>query len=274
MRMASTSGIEQKDITIGIAMHKPYPVPHDNIYLPVHVGAALRPDILQEIQGDDSGDNISTLNPYFCELTALYWLWKNNTSQYKGLVHYRRYFTTNNWLKRHSRNRFERIIKGSELTQTLLRRSVVLPKKRHYVIETIYSHYAHTMYAQHLDTTIEVLRDLAPDYVDAWNALMRKRSAHIFNMLIMDREHFDAYCEWLFPILFELTSRLSPDQYDAFHARYPGRISEMLLNVWIMHNHIRFEELPTTFTERINWWKKGTGFLGAKFFKRKYTKSF
>ena len=30
----------------------------------------------------------------------------------------------------------------------------------------------------------------------------------------------------------------------------------------------------TTFTERINWWKKGTSFLKAKFFKKKYTQSF
>ncbi len=156
----------------------------------------------------------------------------------------------------------------------LKKHPVILPKKRHYLIETIYSHYAHTMYAQQLDVTLDVLRDIAPEYVTSWNSLMKKHSAHIFNMLIMDREHFDAYCEWLFPILFELTIRLDPAQYNAFHARYPGRISEMLLNVWIMRNHIHVEQLPTMFTERINWWKKGTSFLKAKFFKKKYTQSF
>lgn len=64
----------KRGITIGIAMHKPYPVPQSDIYLPIHVGAALHPDVLPDIQGDNTGDNISTLNPYFCELTALYWL--------------------------------------------------------------------------------------------------------------------------------------------------------------------------------------------------------
>lgn len=272
--MANTSNMRQKTITLGIAMHKPYPVPRASIYLPIHVGAALNPDVLSHIQGDNTGDNISTLNPYFCELTALYWLWKNNDSDYKGLVHYRRYFATNNFFKRHSHNRFERILEKTELDQVLVQHPIILPKKRHYVIETIHSHYAHTMYASQLNITEQVLQDIAPEYVAAWRSLMRQRSAHIFNMMIMDREHFDAYCAWLFPILFELTSRLDPNQYDAFHARYPGRISEMLLNVWIMHKGIHVGQQPTTFTECINWWNKGTSFLKAKFFKQKYTGSF
>ncbi|EFA23922.1 DUF4422 domain-containing protein [Bifidobacterium gallicum] len=270
----NTLEMQDTDTTIGIAMHKPYPVPDCSIYMPIHVGAALKPEILKQIQGDNTGDNISTLNPYFCELTALYWLWKNNHSAFKGLVHYRRYFTTHNVFKQHSLNRFERIIKSPELSHMLAQHPVILPKKRHYVIETIYSHYAHTMHAIQLDITEQVLQDIEPEYVDSWRKLMHKRSAHIFNMMIMDSKHFDAYCSWLFPILFELTRRLDPKQYDAFHARYPGRISEMLLNVWIMKNEISVGELPTTFMEHVDWWNKGTSFLKAKFFKQKYTKSF
>lgn len=272
--MNTTTGTNKPSITIGIAMHKPYHVPLFDIYLPIHVGAATHPDILPDLQGDNTGDNISNLNPYFCELTALYWLWKNDSSNYKGLVHYRRYFSTKSFIQRHASNRFQRIIHEPELREALTQHTVLLPKKRHYVIETIKSHYVHTMYAQQLTTTEAVLRDLAPSYLPQWHMLMNKRSEHIFNMMIMDREHFDAYCEWLFPILFEIANRLDPKQYDAFHARYPGRISEMLLNVWIMKNNISAGELPTTFMERVNWWKKGASFLQAKFFNKRYTASF
>lgn len=262
------------DISIAIAMHKPYPHAENIMYLPVHVGAALHPDMLSDIAGDDTGDNISTLNPYFSELTAMYWLWKNNDSNYKGIVHYRRYFASPSLRKKLSSNRFNRILTREELERLLITNNVILPTKRKYYIETIYSHYDHTLHADQLDQTRNVLTDMAPEYVHAWDALMKKRSAHIFNMMIMDKNDFNSYCAWLFPILFELTRRLDPSNYSAFHARYPGRISELLLNVWIATNHMPYKTIPTTYMEPVNWWKKGTGFLKAKFFKKKYDASF
>ena len=38
------------------------------------------------------GDNIDELNPWYCELTGLYYLWKHETDPVVGLEHYRRYF--------------------------------------------------------------------------------------------------------------------------------------------------------------------------------------
>ncbi|PKU88282.1 glycosyl transferase [Bifidobacterium pseudolongum subsp. globosum] len=267
-------GMSGLDITIAVAMHKQYARTEDTVYLPVHVGAALHPEVLTDITQDNTGENISQLNPYFSELTAMYWLWKNNDSDYKGIVHYRRYFASPSLRKRLSRNRFDRILSRQELEPLLAKNNVILPSKRRYFIETIYSHYDHTLHADQLHQTRNVLKNMAPEYVGAWDALMRKRSAHIFNMMIMDKADFNAYCEWLFPILFELTHRIDSSNYSPFHARYPGRISEILLNVWISTNHITYRTVPTVYTERVNWWKKGTGFLKAKFFKKKYDASF
>lgn len=52
---------------------------------------------------------------------------------------------------------------------------------------------------------------------------------------------------------FELEHELDPGQYDAFHARYLGRISERLLDPWLKVNNITFTEFPTTSPERVNW---------------------
>ena len=79
----------------------------------------------------------------------------------------------------------------------------------------------------------------------------------MFNMFIMRRDLLDAYCTFLFDVLAELEKRIDPAGMDAFQARFPGRVSELLLD-----------------TEKVNWWKKGTGFLRAKFFGKKYEKSF
>lgn len=81
-----------ESIRVAVASHKPYWIPSDPVYLPIHVGAALSNKAIDGFQRDDEGDSISCLNPRYCELTALYWLWRNDTSDYKGLVHYRRHF--------------------------------------------------------------------------------------------------------------------------------------------------------------------------------------
>lgn len=80
----------KKNIKIIVATHKKYKMPVDEIYLPMHVGADGK-ESLGYIK-DNSGDNISYKNPYFCELTGLYWAWKNINADYIGLVHYRRHF--------------------------------------------------------------------------------------------------------------------------------------------------------------------------------------
>ena len=74
-----------------MAAHKLYWMPSDSVYMPIHVGREGKADL--GYVGDNTGDNISAKNPNYCELTALYWAWKNLEADYVGLVHYRRYFT-------------------------------------------------------------------------------------------------------------------------------------------------------------------------------------
>ena len=97
---------------------------------------------------------------------------------------------------------------------------------------------------------------------------------HVFNMFIMKKEILDEYCTWLFGILFELEKRIDASKYDSFHARFYGRVSERLLDVWINKNQIKYEEVKVMDMQKINWWKKGTSFLRAKITGKKYEKSF
>lgn len=79
-------------IRIVVCYHKDSAIITNNVYLPLQVGRALSNKKLP-IQGDNTGDNKSSLNGLYCELTGLYWAWKNLDSDYIGLCHYRRIYS-------------------------------------------------------------------------------------------------------------------------------------------------------------------------------------
>ena len=149
-----------------------------------------------------------------------------------------------------------------------------MPKKQRYYIETIYKHYSHTHYEKDLRLVREILLDKYTEYISSWDKQMRSTSAHMFNMFVMKRELYDDYCSFIFPILFELQEKVDVSNYDAFQARLFGRITELLLDVWINKNQFDYYEVPVMYMEKINWPKKIISFLLAKFFKKKYSGSF
>lgn len=262
-------------ISVVVALHKPYSVPQSSLYIPLHVGANLNPGILTEYAQDNQGDNISELNPYYSELTGLYWLWKNNNSDYKGLVHYRRYFASPSKKRKMStKSFFEKIASYDDFKDAFSDTNLVLPIKRNYIIETIYTHYKHTLPVRPLDITREILSQKESFYLDDFDYVMNSTRAHMFNMLVARSDIYDSYCSWLFPILEELIIRINPSKYDKFHARFPGRISELLLDVWVRHHNISYKEFSTISPEKTDWLEKGRKFFLAKFFDVKYNKSF
>lgn len=243
------------DIKILVVTHKPYWMPEDKIYLPIQVGFG------EELgfQRDNTGDNIADKNKNYCELTALYWAWKNLNADYIGLAHYRRHFSLN---KKHVKH-LAPVTEG-DVALLLEKYEVLLPKKRHYYIETTYSQYIHAHHKEDLDTAETIIKEKYPDYLQAFNEVMGKTSGHRFNMFIMKKEVFDDYCKWLFSILFELESRLDISNYSSNDARVFGFVGERLLDVWMVKNKVGYKDIPYVFMEKQNWVKKGFAFLKRK----------
>ena len=257
------------DIKILVATHKKYEMPRYSCYLPLHVGKKGKDNL--GYVGDDTGENISEKNPYYCELTGVYWAWKNLKADYIGLAHYRRQFKGRNKQKN---SLFDTVLSDIEIKELLKETDIILPKKRNYYIENLYDHYKHTMYIEPLDVTGEIIKEFYPEYYQNFLKLYKRTSAHMFNMFIMKREYFDKYCEWLFDILGKLEIRMQGKDYDSFHARFYGRVSELLLDIWLETNNLKYKEVPVMSMEKINWLKKGGSFLLAKFTGRRYGKSF
>lgn len=260
------------DIRIIVATHKRYEMPCDSMYIPIHVGREKASDI--GYMGDNTGENISNKNQYYCELTGLYWGIKNIECDYIGLVHYRRHFSSGKLINKLKKNKFDVILSVTEAENILKNHDIILPKRRKYYIETLYSHYAHTHYAEHLDKTREIILEFYPDYIRDFDYVMKKRSGHMFNMFIMKKELADEYCSWLFNILAKLEEKIDISEYDPFQARLYGRVSELLLNVWISNKNLNYKEIPHIHMEKINWINKGGSFIRAKFSNRKFQGSF
>lgn len=238
-------------------------MPEDSMYLPIFVGSHGRTDI-EGYTRDDIGDNISELNPLFCELTATYYLWKNTQADYKGLVHYRRHFSNLKHFGIFKTGKFDNVMTKKKAKQLLSNYDVILPEKRNYYIETLYSHYQHSHNIADLEETKKVIADLYPEYLSKFDEVMQHRSAHMFNMYIMRSNLFDAYSKWMFTVLFELKNRIDTSKYSTQEQRVFGYISELLLDVWLEVNQISYVEDPVMFMEKQNWSKKLELFLLRK----------
>ncbi len=214
----------------------------------------------------------------YCELTGLYWAWKNLSCDYIGLVHYSRYFAGHRKL---GTTYVSQALTGSEIRGILAKHKIILPSRRKYYIETVYSHYAHTHDRRHLDTAREIIASDCPEYLPSFDKVMSRNWAHIFNMFIMPKALADDYCSWLFPLLKGVEECTDKSRFNDFQKRFVGVVSEMMLDVWIVRQietgNITpgdITEVPYIYTRKINWLRKITSFLLAKFFGVKYYRNF
>lgn len=226
-------------IKILVAAHKTFPMPLDHeLYLPVLVGATNNYVSGMNYQRDDEGNNISSKNPNYNELTAVYWAWKNlQNADAVGLVHYRRYFFSG------IQHKLEDVATYKDFEERLKKVDVILPKKRNYYIESNYSHYVHAHHAQPLDALRVLISKEYPTYLASFDQVMSSRGAHMFNMFVMKKPLFDEYAGWMFGILEKLEKEVDISSYDAQEARVWGYLSELMMDVWIKRNNVKYSEM-------------------------------
>lgn len=235
------------NLSIYVVGHKEFRVPANDCYIPIQVGKMFTQKALPMIS-DDTGINIAEKNKTFCELTALYWIWKNAPDKdYVGLCHYRRYF-----YKFKLFGKVFGVMHRSDYQKILGKYDVLLPQK------SVWKYSVRECYSQHgegkdkdLVELRRVIQEIYPEYIAEYDSVLEGNNASYCNMMILRRELLDSYCTWLFEILFELEKRIDLSDYTPAQARVFGYLSEILLNVWIKHNRLSSGELYTKIKEYI-----------------------
>ena len=250
------------NIKILVATHKKYWMPQDKIYLPIQLGSAINKKL--GYCRDDIGENISAKQPYYAELTAIYWAWKNLKADYIGINHYRRYFSKQKYHIFGEADK-NKLFNYDDFYQLLKKYPVILPKPRDYFIETRYSQYKHAHDINDLLLVKKVVQRIYPQYIPAFDKTLNKTSGHILNMFVMRYDLYCEYCRWLFTILFETEKLIDLKKHTGYQQRVMGYIAERLLDVWLEHNKIEYKDVNYVVLENVNWFKKIVLFLKRKF---------
>ena len=228
-------------IKLYISTHKPAYIPQHPLLVPLQIGTALHTP-LPHMLHDHTGDNISTWNNRYCELTGQYWVWKHEEADYYGFFHYRRYFSFV------SEKRPYRILdypdsatlqsigyNTNNMQNIITQYDMIVPIAED-MHETAWQNYARAPhhYIEDLQLAVDIVKELYPQYTQAADTYMNGTKLYLKNMYIMKHEYFHAYCSWLFSILEEFDKRNNWDKYNGNTAamRVDGYLAERLFGIW------------------------------------------
>lgn len=191
---------------------------------------------------DDSGDNISYKNSSFCELTALYWIWKNQSLNHVGLCHYRRFFAVQD-------GENYKLASIRELNEKLQYCDIVVPQKFEFYTD-YFTYYEINQGTDALLKCCDFLVKIDPTYAPYVEQLKHCHSYHCFNMMYTSKIILNRYCEWLFELLFEFEKRVDISEWSIQQKRVFGYVSECLFNLWIKHEKLTVSECNVVMTEK------------------------
>lgn len=277
-------------IKILISYHKPATLLKSDILTPINVGRALlKKDNFRESSfetvwlnrhmiGDDTGDNISEKNREFCELTSLYWAWKNlpalSNPEYLGFMHYRRHlcFDLNNsdqlnkyglleenvideeYIRKYKLDdaNISSVVKSADIVTVKPCDSMNLGSRNNYDHYKSSSPYLHI---QDYDKAIKILKEQYPEYAEDADIYNQSTKGYFTNIFIMKTPLFKEFASWLFNILFTLEKQVDLKLYNVQESRIFGYISEWLFGIWYTHNSKKYKciELKRTFVKKTDY---------------------
>ena len=238
--------------------HKPFPHRKNGWLTPIGVNGYHQEGFAK----DSDGDNIAHLNPYYCELTAQYWAWKNCNAEKVGFYHYRRYLNPtldNTWkgdrlfsvpmndnildylTSDHQKQSIESLLDIFD---------VVIPAQTNITIKeqdqrctSISNQYKIYHVEAHWNGFIKRLEQNFPTHQHLVKYFDISNQVTAYNMFATRIAIFESYCKDLFSTLDPIFDEFGKD-YNEYNRRYIGFLAERFLWFWIKKERLTFVEVP------------------------------
>ena len=234
------------------------------LYVNVRCGAVFDKRENVDMLGDDTGDNISEKRDSFCELTVMYWAWKNVKADYYGLCHYRRYlsFAEDEISERMNKNAvdankifyIENYITEQSIIKHALNAEKMLSTIRDVDVITSPAETVNTMtdgpfisvydlcekrsrdFDMHgIDVMLDIIKQYYPKYYKCATKYMEGNSVKFYNCFVMKKEYFNELCEFMFGVLFRVEKQLDTKDYNVWKTRMPGFMGEHLIGIYLLY---------------------------------------
>ena len=192
--------------------------------VPIEVGAAVRSKFLYALK-DNTGDNISIENPYYGELTGLYWVWRNTRNDPDDIVGFCHY---NKSL----------LIGEAKVRKLLKTRGIRFIVCRHQAIPKMINQGDYK-------TLVTILADRYPEYyrtfIELYGSDGSSNRCNAKNTFITTRKDFDQYCYCLFDLLGECR-RVIGDVEERRTKRYAALFAERFFSAYLKAENINYYE--------------------------------
>ena len=249
----------KKILKIAVCTHKDAYIPQVDSYIPIFVGSEFKDAIPEGLTPDNTGENISRLNHMYCELTGLYWLWKNQNADYYGLCHYRRYFSFRNPQYIYAIIEVVKHYIGHILFSMLninkngmyYPYSYMITSKKgleasaicfendfyHFVMDnpnykvfalkpmdcgkmSNYIHFSTVAGKYHIDVLKTIVHNKYPEMSNAIDITLSSNKLYYANMTIMTKDIFDDYCKYIFGVLKDYNKYIIDNKYYTCNNEY------------------------------------------------------
>lgn len=279
----------EPSIKVFFTYYKPATLIKNEIFIPIHTGRSISNNVdkdgndeesrqvswlIENMIGDNTGDNISYKNLSYCELTAQYWAWKNydkiSNPSHIGFMHYRRQLILNEKTIRRFKPDIQEMyaihnkIDDSYFDNIMFNETHLRELTKKYDLITPYLDLKENHIDQFktlsdslnleyklLDSAVKIIQAENPNMYNSAKNYLNQSTHYGFNIFILKRDLFFQYSEWLFRILELLEKEKNQKARSITNERTIAFVAERLQGIYfywlITEKGITHKECPLSY---------------------------